>query len=80
MAAFTACLSVGRESTHVMSDTEPQGMGARTATPSSFPASWGSTRPMALAAPVLVGMSDRAAARARRRSLCGRSRMRWSFV
>ena len=32
------------------------------------------------AAPVVVGIIDSAAARARRRSSCGRSRMRWSFV
>ncbi len=33
-----------------------------------------------MAAPVLVGMIDTAAARARRRSLCGRSRICWSLV
>jgi hypothetical protein len=38
------------------------------------------TSPIARAAPVEVGMIDRAAARARRRSLWGRSRMRWSLV
>ena len=32
------------------------------------------------AAPVVVGIMERAAARARRISLCGRSRIRWSFV
>src|SRR4051812_4439979 len=35
---------------------------------------------MALAAPVEVGIMDRPAARARRRSLWGRSRIFWSFV
>ena len=35
---------------------------------------------VARAAPVEVGMMFSAAARARRRSSCGRSRMRWSFV
>src|SRR5918996_783987 len=35
---------------------------------------------MALAAPVEVGIMDSAAARARRRSLWGRSRIFWSFV
>ncbi len=35
---------------------------------------------MALAAPVVVGMMFSAAARARRRSECGKSRMRWSLV
>jgi hypothetical protein len=38
------------------------------------------TTPMARAAPVDVGMRLIAAERARRRSECGRSRMRWSFV
>src|SRR4029450_3802783 len=35
---------------------------------------------MALAAPVEVGIMESAAARARRRSLWGRSRIFWSFV
>jgi hypothetical protein len=48
--------------------------------PSSFPLSFGSTRPVAAAAPVDVGMMFTAAVRARRRSLCGWSRMDWSFV
>ena len=43
--------------------------------PSSLPFSAGSTSSSALAAPVVVGIIDSAAARARRRSLCGRSRM-----
>ena len=60
--------------------TEPSGTGTRIAMPSSLPFSCGSTRPVAFAAPVEVGMMFTAAARARRRSLCGRSRMLWSFV
>ena len=48
--------------------------------PSSLPFSSGSTSPTALAAPVVVGIIDSAAARARRRSLCGRSSSCWSFV
>ena len=40
----------------------------------------GITSPMALAAPVVVGIIETPAARARRRSLWGRSRRRWSFV
>ena len=40
----------------------------------------GMTTPIAFAAPVDVGMRLIAAARARRRSLCGRSRICWSFV
>src|SRR5688572_29992634 len=38
------------------------------------------TRPIALAAPVEVGTMLRAAARARRRSLCGPSCRFWSWV
>ncbi len=48
--------------------------------PSSFPASFGRTLPTARAAPVVVGMMFSAAARLRRRSLCGTSASRWSFV
>ena len=43
--------------------------------PSNFPFSSGSTRPIAFAAPVVVGIIDSAAARPRRQSLCGRSRI-----
>ena len=50
------------------------------ATPSIFPFTAGSTSAVALAAPVVVGIMDMAAARARRRSLWGRSRMFWSLV
>ncbi len=38
------------------------------------------TSVVALAAPVVVGIMDRAAARARRGSLCEPSRMRWLMV
>ena len=41
----------------------------------SCPSPAGRTSDVALAAPVVVGMIDSAAARARRRSLCGKSRM-----
>jgi hypothetical protein len=50
------------------------------AIPSIFPLTSGITSDVALAAPVVVGMNDIAAARARRRSLWGKSRMTWSFV
>ena len=50
------------------------------AKPSSLPLSSGSTSPTAVAAPVVVGIIESAAARARRRSLCGRSSRFWSFV
>ena len=59
---------------------ETFGVGTRMAIPSSLPLSCGRTSPTALAAPVVVGMIDIAAARARRRSLCGRSSRFWSFV
>ena len=48
--------------------------------PSTLPFSSGMTTPIARAAPVEVGIRLIAAARARRRSLCGRSRICWSFV
>ena len=54
--------------------------GARTEMPSTFPWSSGRTSPIAFAAPVDVGIRFTAAARARRRSLCGKSRITWSFV
>ena len=50
------------------------GVGTRIANPSSRPFRSGSTSPTATAAPVVVGIMDNPAARARRRSLCGRSR------
>ena len=69
-----------RFSVATRSVTEPSGTGTRIARPSNLPFRWGSTRPVAFAAPVDVGMMLIAAARARRRSLCGRSRIDWSFV
>ena len=47
---------------------EPVGVGTRAATPSILPCIEGITRPIALAAPVLVGIMLKAAARARRKS------------
>ena len=66
--------------TKVRSVSEPVGVGTRTARPSNLPLSSGRTRATAWAAPVLVGIMLSAAARARRRSLCGASRTRWSPV
>ncbi len=66
--------------TQVRSMRETVGVGMRMARPLSLPLSSGMTSPMALAAPVVVGIMETAAARARRRSSCGRSRMRWSLV
>ena len=51
------------------STTDTFGVGTRTDDPSSLPFSSGSTSPTARAAPVVVGIIDRAAARARRMSL-----------
>src|SRR6202043_645246 len=64
----------------VRSTTDPVGTGARTANPCSLPLSAGITTPIAFAAPVEAGIRLIAAARARRRSLCGRSCRRWSEV
>ena len=69
-----------RLASKVRSTTEPVATGARIAKPCSLPLSSGSTRPTALAAPVEAGMRLMAAARARRRSLCGMSCSRWSAV
>src|SRR6266542_6544496 len=60
--------------------TEPVGTGTRMAMPSSLPLSSGMVSAVALAAPVVVGMMLMAAPRARRRSLCGKSRITWSLV
>jgi hypothetical protein len=76
IASVVACC----ESSTVRSVTEPVGIGARTATPSSLPLSSGRTSPIARAAPVEVGTRLSAAARARRRSLCGPSWRLWSCV
>src|SRR6187200_2711953 len=58
---------------HVKSVADPVGTGTRNAYPSNFPCRCGNTNPIALAAPVDVGTTFNAAARARRRSLCGPS-------
>ena len=55
-------------------------VGTRIELPSIFPFTSGITSDVALAAPVVVGIIDNAAARARRRSLCGKSRICWSLV
>src|SRR6476469_9103673 len=80
MTALTSSTVVSRPASKVRSVAEPVGTGTRRAYPSSLPLSWGSTRPMALAAPVDVGTTLSAAARARRRSLCGPSWRFWSWV
>ena len=64
----------------VRSTIETFGVGTRIAKPSSLPEVSGITSFSALAAPVELGIMLNAAARARRKSLCGVSRMTWSFV
>ena len=64
-----------RDST-TRSTIEPTGTGALIASAPIFPSSSGSTVPSARVAPVVVGIRLIAAARARRRSLCGASRTR----
>ena len=79
-AALTSSALVSRDTSHTRSTTEPVITGARTAIPFSLPSSSGITTPIALAAPVEVGTRFAAAARARRRSLCGPSWRFWSEV
>jgi hypothetical protein len=79
-ALFTSSIVTVFESVATRSITEPSGTGTRSDVPSSLPLSFGRIFPTARAAPVVVGMMFIAPARARRRSLCGRSRMFWSFV
>src|SRR5262249_3920590 len=55
-------------------------VGTRTEKPSSLPLSSGITRPTDAAAPVLVGIMDMVAERARRRSEWYTSVSTWSFV
>ena len=56
------------------------GIGALIASAPIFPSSSGNTVPSARVAPVVVGIKLIAAARARRRSLCGASRTGWVAV
>ena len=66
--AFTSSTVVARLAVKVRSTTDTLMVGTRIAKPSSLPFSSGSTRPTAAAAPVLVGIIDCVALRARRRS------------
>src|SRR6266545_4968096 len=79
-AQRAAAAGVDFPSSAVRSTTDTFEVGTRMARPSSLPLSSGSTRPTAVAAPVVVGIMLTAPARARRRSLCGKSWMGWSFV
>src|SRR5512143_1970857 len=80
IAALISSAEAFFDSSAVRSTRETFGVGTRIAIPSSFPFSSGMTSETALAAPVVVGIIETPAARARRRSLCGRSRIFWSFV
>src|SRR5438552_18839563 len=79
-AALTDSFVAGLSTKTVRSTTLTLGVGTRMAYPSSLPFSSGMTRWRALAATVELGIMLMAAARARRRSLCGRSRSFWSLV
>ncbi|MNG17858.1 hypothetical protein D3C84_1018770 [compost metagenome] len=63
--ALSASRLVGCSLVKVRSSSDTLAVGTRTARPSRRPASSGMTRPMVFAAPVLVGIIDSAAARAR---------------
>ena len=63
-AALTSSLVTERAITVVKSTMLPVGTGTRNEMPLNLPASAGITRPMALAAPVVVGMMFWAAAHA----------------
>src|SRR5205823_5425366 len=79
-ALLTCSTEAGFASSAVRSTTETLIVGTRMAIPSSLPFKCGSTSPTAVAAPVVVGIMLTAPARARRRSLCGKSWMGWSLV
>src|SRR4051794_19804666 len=79
-APFTSSTVVALSTQTTRSTTETFGVGTRIANPCSLPFNSGITREIAFAAPVVVGIIERAAARARRRSLWGKSRITWSLV
>ena len=79
-ASLTSSLFAGLFSSATRSTTETLGVGTRIANPSHLPFKSGMTKPIAAAAPVLVGIIFKAAARARRKSGCGKSSVRWSLV
>jgi len=67
MTALISSMVVSRPDVKVRSINETFGVGTRTEEPSNLPFNSGSTSPTAFAAPVDAGISDTAAARARRR-------------
>src|SRR5699024_4368762 len=62
------------------STKDTSGVGTRSAKPCNLPFKCGNTNPNALAAPVDVGIIDCVHPLARRKSLCGLSKLFWSFV
>src|SRR5204863_1405483 len=79
-AAFTDSFVAVLSTNTVRSTTLTLGVGTRIAYPSSLPFNSGITKCNAFAAPVELGIMLIAAARARRKSLCGKSSSFWSFV
>ncbi|CAB5017975.1 unannotated protein [freshwater metagenome] len=75
IAALISLALTSLVSSTVKSVTEPVGTGTRRAYPSSFPLSSGRTKLIAFAAPVDVGIMFVAAPLARRKSLCGKSKI-----
>ena len=67
--AFTSSTVVSRAAMKDKSTSDTLTVGTRTAKPSNLPCNSGTTKPTAAAAPVLVGIIDSAAARARRKSV-----------
>src|SRR5580704_5929774 len=80
ISALTSSPEVSRAESNLKSISDTLAVGTRIAVPSSLPFSAGNTSPTARAAPVEVGISETAAARARRRSLCSVSCRLWSPV
>ncbi len=64
---------MARATSNTQSVSDALSSGTRTARPFSLPSSSGKISPIAVADPVVVGISETLAARARRRSLCGAS-------
>src|ERR1035441_10304753 len=78
--AFTSSFVVVLDRAPRKSTRETLGSGTLMERPSSFPFISGMISEIALAAPVVVGIIDRPAARALLRSLWGSSWIFWSFV
>ena len=79
-ASLTSCDGGRPVATNTMSAIDPTGIGARTAIPSNLPASSGTARVVARAAPVEVGTRLAAPARPRRKFLLGPSTSCWPAV